>query len=111
MSSTPTVDEIMAKFPMRNINPMRGEPTYDSITSLKADLFANAAVIPTTLGGGQHGHLGLVMKDQLYQTLSGTVFIVPPDPGPLPLFNPNRTYTAALCDYDVNQCVRLTDFL
>ena len=62
---------------------------------MKSELFVNAAVIPATLRGGQHSHIGLVMKDQLYHTLSPTVFIVPNDPGPLPVFDPNLTYTAA----------------
>ena len=93
--STPTVDDILAKFPSRTLLPIRGEPTYESITAVKSEIFANAAVIPTPLGGGQHGHIGLVMKEQLYHTLSPTSFIIPNDPGPLPVFNPNMTYTAA----------------
>ena len=93
--TTPSVEDIMAKFPTRHVNPIRGEPTYDAITTLKGELFANAAVIPTTLGGGQHGHIGLVMNDQLYTTLSTTAFVIPADPGPLPVFSPNITYTAA----------------
>ena len=35
------------------------------------------------------------MPEPLYATLSTTPFIVPTDPGPLPLFNPNMNYTAA----------------
>ena len=47
------------------------------------------------LGGGRHGHLGLIIKESLYATLSETLFIVPQDPGSLPVFNPNQIYTAA----------------
>ena len=93
--SIPSVDDILAKFPTRTLIPIRGEPNYKSITAMKSDLFANAAVIPTTLGGGQHGHIGLVMKNQLNHTLSSTAFIIPNNLGPLPVFNPNMTYTAA----------------
>ena len=61
---------------------------------MKSDLFVNATVIPTTLGGGQHGHIGLVMKNQLYHILSSTAFVIPNDPDSLPVFNPIMTYTA-----------------
>eukprot|EP00957_Ditylum_brightwellii_P113742 8672171-Ditylum_brightwellii.AAC.1 len=44
-------------------------------------LYANAAAVPTTLGGGAHGHIGLVMKAGLYGTLSGgTAYNAPPEP-------------------------------
>ena len=95
MTKTPTVDDILTKFPTRHLNPMRGEPNYDAITALKAELFANAAVIPTPLGGGQHGHIGLVMKQQLYSTLSSTPFVLPEDPGPLPVFDQTLLVTEA----------------
>ena len=62
---------------------------------MKTELFANAAVIPTTLGGGQHGHLGLIIQPALYETLSETPFMIPADLGNLPTFNPNLSYTAA----------------
>ena len=95
MSNTSSVDDILAKFPTSKLPRINGEPTYDSITAVKTELYANAAVIPTTLGGGQLGHLGLVMPPALYETLSETPFIIPADPGPLPTFNPNLSYTAA----------------
>eukprot|EP00957_Ditylum_brightwellii_P145854 11106186-Ditylum_brightwellii.AAC.1 len=50
-------------------------------------LYANAAAVPTALGGGAHGHIGLVMEAGLYGTLSsGTAYTAPPEPvrGPLP---------------------------
>ena len=62
---------------------------------MKSDLFTNAVVIPTTLGGREHGHIGLVMKYQLYHILSSKAFIIPNNSGPLPVFNPNMTCTAA----------------
>ena len=95
MSSVSSVDDILAKFPTSKLPRINGEPNYDSITNMKSELFANAAVIPTSLGGAQLGHLGLIMQPALYQTLSDTAFIIPSDPGPLPVFNPNVSYTAA----------------
>ena len=62
---------------------------------MKHELYANAALIPSPLGGGQHGHIGLIMQAPLYQTISNTPFIIPSDPGILPVFSPNISYTAA----------------
>eukprot|EP00957_Ditylum_brightwellii_P176259 13420807-Ditylum_brightwellii.AAC.1 len=43
-------------------------------------LYANAAAVPTTLGGEAHGHIGLVMEAGLYGTLSGgTAYTAPPE--------------------------------
>ena len=95
MSNALSVDDITTKFPTKNIPEIQGEPTYDSITSIKTELYANAAVIPNALGGGQHGHIGLIMEAPLYATLSNIPFIVPQDPGPLPVFDPNLRYTTA----------------
>ena len=95
MSNALSVDDITTKFPTKNIPEIHGEPTYDSITSIKTEIYANAAVIPNALGGGQHGHIGLIMEAPLYATLSNIPFIVPQDPGPLPVFNPNLRYTTA----------------
>jgi hypothetical protein len=36
-------------------------------------LYSNAATLATTLGGGQHGHIGIIMPAALYTTLSGAV--------------------------------------
>ena len=47
-------------------------------------LYGNAASLPTTLGGGQHGHIGIIMTPQLYTTLENTPYYSPPDPGITP---------------------------
>ena len=90
-----TVDEIVAHFPNKKLPQIHGEPTYETINDMVQHMYANAATIATPLGGGQHGHIGLIMKQALYQTLSETPFIAPPDPGPLPVYNPNIRYTGA----------------
>eukprot|EP00957_Ditylum_brightwellii_P181691 13841388-Ditylum_brightwellii.AAC.1 len=50
-------------------------------------LYANAAAVPTMLGGSAHDHIGLVMEAGLYRTLSGGIACTAPlEPvrGPLP---------------------------
>ena len=43
-------------------------------------MYGNAATLPTTLGGGAHGHVGLIMKATLYVTLSATAYFTPNEP-------------------------------
>eukprot|EP00957_Ditylum_brightwellii_P098728 7520417-Ditylum_brightwellii.AAC.1 len=40
-------------------------------------LYANAAKVPTTLGGGSKGHIRLIMKASLYATISTTAYVAP----------------------------------
>jgi hypothetical protein len=45
----------------------------------------NAAAIQTKLGGGRHGHLGLVLQPTTYEKITGTPFELPEDPGVHPI--------------------------
>eukprot|EP00957_Ditylum_brightwellii_P166827 12697950-Ditylum_brightwellii.AAC.1 len=48
-------------------------------------IMENAASVATTLGGGNHGHLALVMNSTWYLALSGGApFVLPRNPGPVP---------------------------
>ena len=40
------------------------EPDYNNINTMMQILYGNAASLPTTLGGGQHGNLGIMMTLQ-----------------------------------------------
>ena len=79
-----SVDDIVAKFPTKTLPTVEGEPHYANINTMVQTLYGNAASLPTTLGGGQHGHVGLIMTPILYATLSNTAYINPNDPGPTP---------------------------
>ena len=59
---------------------------------LQAELYANAQAIPTTLGGGGHGHLGLITSPADYVRLSGqpVAFNIPAPPV-APLLGGNAT--------------------
>ncbi len=64
-----SVDDIVAKFPTKVLPRIDGEPNYETISNMNQLMFGNAATLQTTLGGGIHGHVGLIMKDTLYATL------------------------------------------
>jgi hypothetical protein len=86
-----SVDEIILKFPRKTIPTIQGEPDYGSISSMVQMMYGNAASLPTTLGGGQHGHVGLIMTPILYATLSDELFKNPDDPGTAPHHPNNAT--------------------
>eukprot|EP00957_Ditylum_brightwellii_P148329 11292742-Ditylum_brightwellii.AAC.1 len=43
-------------------------------------LYENAATLPSSLDGGAHGHIGLVMEPTLYSSLSATAYNAPNAP-------------------------------
>jgi hypothetical protein len=47
------------------------------ITLLKKELIAITATIPTTLGGGNHGHAGLIVEPAKYLTMTGSTALTP----------------------------------
>ena len=79
-----SVDDIVAKFPMKTMPKIDGEPDYININTMMQLLYGNAASIPMTLGGGQHGHIGIIVNPQLYTTLANTTYESPPNPGITP---------------------------
>ena len=86
-----SVDEIVSKFPIKTLPLIDGEPTYESINNIMQILYANAATLPTTTGGGTHGHIGLIMKPEIYSTLSEIPYTIPADPGPIPIYTPTSS--------------------
>jgi len=62
-----------------------GKPTNTALTQLTKEIYANARAIPSTRGGGGHGHLGLVMPIAEYMLLTGVAFQLPAHPGPVPV--------------------------
>jgi len=64
------------------LDPIIGDPDWASIKRLKQQIYANAVGVPSIQGGGNHGHLGLVMPPAEYLLLSnGVAFDIPAHPG------------------------------
>jgi hypothetical protein len=61
-------------------------PTPEAVRLLRRELYANAQAVPTTLGGGQYGHLGLLMDDNEFSSLSPTPYVLPNLP-PMPVYD------------------------
>jgi hypothetical protein len=82
--TTSRIDYASRYFPYKTPTPTQGEPTYKTLKRLKNELRANASLVDTDLGGGDHGFLGLVLTDAEYLRVAPTTpFIVPDFPGTL----------------------------
>ena len=66
------------------LNKVSGEPTYQSLSLLFTQVKANATSVScTTLGGGQHGYLGLVISPVEYKRIMpGTPCVRAVQPAP-----------------------------
>ena len=89
-----SVDNIVKKFPTKILPPIPGEPDYDCISQLNQLMYGNAATITTTLDGGAHGHVGLIMKAKIYVTLYPTAYITPVEPPLTPVIPPTENNAA-----------------
>ena len=71
---------IVNAFTYTTLDPIYNEPTYEGLKLIREHLGKNAACIQTTYGGGLYRHLGLVTKPNVYFTLAGVYFNIPPKP-------------------------------
>jgi hypothetical protein len=62
------------------VTKIHGQPTNHDLTILKKELIAILANISTTLGGGNHGHAGIIMDPARYLVIAGIPFNNPANP-------------------------------
>jgi hypothetical protein len=70
-------------YPHSELTAHAGQPTADTLRVTLDELVANTAAIQTSLGGGQHGHSGLVYSAAEYAAIatpSPAAYIVPAQP-------------------------------
>ena len=68
------------------ITKIEGQPTEEDLTQLTLELSSALGSVATTLGGREHGHVGLIIDETEYVTFSrnGKKFIAPTNPGAYP---------------------------
>jgi hypothetical protein len=64
-------------FPHAELTVIVGKPTNSSIQLLQRLLFTNARSVPSPRGGGNNGHLAIVMNNAAYDARAGVPFVVP----------------------------------
>ena len=52
------------------VSKIKGQPDNESITRLERKLTKIASSVPTDLGGGKHGHAGIIVPNAKYITFS-----------------------------------------
>ena len=98
-SNVPSVEDLTNAFPTP-ITPITSEPNYALLKNLKDQLKANAASIPTTLGGGNHSYLSLILSPSTYVTIATTPFQELTGQHPTIPARTNATNTSAIiCDH------------
>lgn len=83
MSST-ALDKVVELFPHPTVQPIVGQPSYETIAELQLKLNTNAASVHSNGGDGRLGLLYLTVKPSVYKTQSAVAFIPPPNPGTTP---------------------------
>lgn len=85
MSSIDPID----LFPHPELTPIPADtvPDFASLKIIHRQVNANAMTIPSTRGGGAHGHLALVIPAADYALIPGTIpWVDPVHPGPNPVY-------------------------
>ena len=75
-------DTTEAKIAEKHVTKIHGQPTDRDLSLLRKELVKIVAKEATSLGGGKHGRVGLLMKEADYKNISngGVAFDAPPHP-------------------------------
>jgi hypothetical protein len=94
-STVPTVEALLAGF--TNLPRVSGEPTFEDIALARHHLNQNCMIIQCYDGGGNHGHLGLVMTrvEYIMQTPGVAAYVRPPKPTATATISADATPVAA----------------
>ena len=77
--------DIRDELKKETVTKIHGQPTSHDLTILEKELIAILASIPTALGGGNFGHVGVIMEATAYSTMTtGIAFTNPINPGVYP---------------------------
>ena len=77
-----SVEDISAKFHIKTIPRIIGEPIYKAINKSREAMYKNVAAIPTEIGGGINGPIGLIVDEVVFANVATTAYASPTEPGP-----------------------------
>jgi hypothetical protein len=78
-ASTP--DKLIAVFPHSSLPNVIGEPPFEDLKVIQRLLNTNSMRVSSYVGGGPHGHLGIIMTNEEYFAVAADIFLVPNNPG------------------------------
>ncbi len=77
--------EIRDELKKKMVTKIHGQPTSHDLTILEKETIAILVNILTALGGGYHGHAGIIMEPAMYSLITGrAAFVIPVNPGIYP---------------------------
>ena len=84
-TTTTDIDYKKNFFEHPEVTRIVGEPSTATLITLQAEICDNAQSVQSDLGGGEHGHLGLVCTPEAYLSLvpNTEAYIRPKNPGRL----------------------------
>ena len=74
-------DQIIMKFPQKAFPAIEGKIDYHTFHDLGTLIYGNVSNLITTLYGGFHKHIWLVVQDMLYAKISPMPYDKPMNPG------------------------------
>ena len=94
--------DIQANLKDAVLTKIEGQPRTETLNTLWREISEILVDIETTNGGGEHGHLGMIMSDTEYVVISkgGERWTVPTNPGPYP-----TSVNASTSDFDREKAV------
>ena len=82
-------------FPYQTLPKVYGEPTFQTLYDTAQHLQDNVSAVKTTLGGGNHGHLALILTPVVYHAITGHNWVEPVHPGNPPIVGAGTTQVQA----------------
>ena len=73
------IDYKVTCFKHPEVQKIYGEPTLDQLLDLHSNIKANFMTVHASLGGGQHGHLGLTCQAEKFSEILDTEPYVRPE--------------------------------
>jgi hypothetical protein len=87
-SNALTGEEIINSFPNPVLPKIDNEPTFDDIQVTTHLRNASAISVPSMVGGGAHGHLGIIMTQVEYAAISASPWVEPYNHNTIPIIPP-----------------------
>jgi hypothetical protein len=76
--------ELIAGFPHSSLLKVTGEATFEDLKVIRRLLNTNTMSVSSYVGGGRHGHLGIIMTNKEYFAIAADVFPLPDNLGASP---------------------------
>jgi hypothetical protein len=90
--NVPTVDDMIASPPHPTLPRGSAEGNYNELVEVCNCMKEHFCSIYTMRGGGNYGHLGDLLADTIYATITpNTPYVVPPNAGPQPVIEAGTT--------------------